>query len=54
MQNEDDVRGLAKTVEFMRAIGILFCVLNVYWFCYEAIRGWGVNIGVIDTILTNF
>jgi hypothetical protein len=54
MQNEDDVRGLAKTVEFMRAIGILFCVLNVYWFCYEAIRGWGVNIGVVDKILMNF
>ena len=51
MQQEDDLRGLAKTMEFMRAISILFCVINVYWFCYEAIREWGVNIGVVDKIL---
>ena len=29
-------------------------VMNVYWFCYEAIRLWGVNIGVVDKILMNF
>ena len=29
-------------------------VMNVYWFCYEAIRLWGVNIGVVDKILLNF
>ena len=28
--------------------------MNVYWFCYEAIRLWGVNIGVVDKILLNF
>jgi hypothetical protein len=54
MQQEDDLRGLAKTMEFMRAISILFCVINVYWFCYQAIRDWGVNIGVVDRILMNF
>jgi hypothetical protein len=54
MQQEDDLRGLAKIMEFMRAISILFCVINVYWFCYEAIREFGVNIGVVDKILTNF
>jgi hypothetical protein len=54
MQQEDDLRGLAKTMEFMRAISILFCVINVYWFCYQAIRDWGVNIGVVDKILMNF
>ena len=54
MQQEDDLRGLAKTMEFMRAISILFCVINVYWFCYEAIREWGINIGVLDRILMNF
>ena len=54
MQNEDDLRGLAKIMEFMRAISILFCVINVYWFCYEAILEWGVNIGVVDRILMNF
>jgi len=54
MQQEDDLRGLAKTIEFMRAISILFCIINVYWFCYEAIREWGINIGVVDKILMNF
>ena len=28
--------------------------MNVYWFCYEAIRLWGVDIGVVDRILMNF
>jgi hypothetical protein len=54
MQQEDDLRGLAKTMEFMRAISILFCVINVYWFCYQAIRDFGVNTGVVDKILMNF
>lgn len=38
MQNEDDLRGLAKTMDFMRAIAILFTVINGYWFCYEALH----------------
>ncbi|GHU57030.1 conjugal transfer protein TraG [Bacteroidia bacterium] len=54
MQQEDDLRGLAKTMEFMRAISILFCVINVYWFCYQYIVECGVNIGVVDRILMNF
>ena len=28
--------------------------MNVYWYCYEAILSWGVNIGVVDRILMNF
>ena len=35
MQSEDDLRGLAKVVQFMRAISVIFIVLNIYWFCYE-------------------
>ena len=54
MQQEDDLRGLAKTMEFMRAISILFCVVNVYWFCYQSLVNWGINIGVVDKILMNF
>lgn len=54
MQNEDDLRGLAKVMDFMRALSILFVVINVYWFCYEAMREWGINIGVVDKILMNF
>lgn len=54
MQNEDDLRGLAKVMEFMRAISILFVVIHIYWFCYQSIREMGINIGVVDKILLNF
>lgn len=54
MQSEDDLRGLAKTMDFMRAISILFVVMNIYWFCYEQIETWNINIGVVDKILLNF
>ncbi|MFV0587567.1 conjugal transfer protein MobC [Bacteroides reticulotermitis] len=53
-QQDDDLRGLAKVMEFMRAISILFVVIHVYWFCFEAIREMDVNIGVVDKILMNF
>ena len=36
MQNEDDLRGLAKVTDFMRAISFLFLAIHIYWFCY----GW--------------
>jgi DNA-binding transcriptional regulator YbjK len=54
MQQEDDLRGLAKVMDFMRALSILFVVINIYWFCYGAIKEWGINIGVVDKILLNF
>lgn len=54
MQQEDDLRGLAKVMEFMRAISIIFIVVHIYWFCYQAIVDMGINIGVADKILLNF
>ncbi len=54
MQNEDDLRGLAKVMEFMRAISILFVVIHIYWFCYQSIWEMSINIGVVDKILLNF
>lgn len=54
MQQEDDLRGLAKVMEFMRAISIIFVVVNIYWYCYYAMFEWNVNIGVVDKILLNF
>lgn len=54
MQQEDDLRGLAKVMEFMRAISIIFIVVHIYWFCYQAIVDIGINIGVVDKILLNF
>ena len=53
-QQEDDLRALAKIMDFLRAVSILFVVINVYWYCYEAIIFWGVTIGVVDKILMNF
>ncbi len=53
-QQEDDLRALAKIMDFLRAVSILFVVINIYWYCYEAVRLWGVNIGVVDKILMNF
>ena len=54
MSQEDDLRGLAKVMDFMRALSVLFVVVNIYWFCYPAIREWNVSIGVVDRILLNF
>ena len=53
-QQDDDLRALAKIMDFLRAVSILFVVINIYWYCYEAIKLWGVNIGVVDKILMNF
>lgn len=54
MQQEDDLRALAKVMDFMRALSILFVVINIYWFCYQSMVDWGINIGLIDKILLNF
>ena len=54
MQQEDDLRGLAKVMDFMRALSILFVVINIYWYCYQQMVNWGINIGVVDKILLNF
>ena len=31
MSQEDDLRGLAKVMDFMRALSILFVIINIYW-----------------------
>lgn len=54
MQQEDDLRGLAKIMEFMRAISIIFVVIHIYWYCYQAVVDLGINIGILDRILLNF
>lgn len=51
MQQEDDLRGLARVMDFMRAVSILFVGINVYWFCYSTLKEWGVTFEVIqDTV----
>ncbi len=54
MQGEDDVRGLAKIMAFMRAVSIIMVLMHLYWFCYSAFaeRGWILE--VINKILANF
>lgn len=54
MQQEDDLRGLAKVMDFMRALSILFVVINIHWFCYQQIVAWGINVGVTYKILLDF
>lgn len=54
MQHEDDLRGLAKVMEFMRAISILFVVIHCYWYCYGALKEWKLTIEIVDKILLNF
>jgi hypothetical protein len=52
---EDDLRGLAKIMAFMRAVSILIVLMHFYWFCYGffAERGWTLEvIGKISPILT--
>jgi hypothetical protein len=54
MQGEDDVRGLAKIMAFMRAVSILLVLMHFYWFCYVFFweRGWTLEL--INKILGNF
>nr|WP_197734532.1 conjugal transfer protein MobC [Sphingobacterium thalpophilum] len=54
MQGEDDLRGLAKIMAFMRAVSILLVLMHLYWFCYGFFleRGWTLE--VINKILGNF
>ena len=53
-QQEDDLRALAKIMDFLRAVSILLVVIHLYWYCYEAVRLWGIDIGVVDRVLLNF
>lgn len=54
MQGEDDLRGLAKIMAFMRAVSIFLVLMHLYWFCYGFFfeRGWTLEI--INKILSNF
>ena len=54
MAQEDDLRALGKIMDFLRAVSIILAIMNVYWYCYEAMNIWGVTIGVVDRILINF
>ena len=52
--SQDETRGLNKNLDFMRAISIIFLVMNVYYFCYPYFLSMNLNIGMVDKILLNF
>ncbi len=54
MAQEDDLRGLAKVMEFMRGISILFLSIHLYWFCYEDLQSGNFIFRTVDKILINF
>ena len=54
MPQEDDLRALAKIMEFGRAVSIFLLVVHVYVYCYPSITAWHLNLEVIDRILVNF
>ena len=54
MAQEDDLRGLAKVMEFMRGISILFLSIHLYWFCYEDLQTTNFIFRTVDKILINF
>lgn len=51
---EDDVRGLAKIMAFMRAVSIILVLMNFYWFCFSSFTSQGWTLEVVNRILLNF
>ncbi|WP_159478920.1 conjugal transfer protein MobC [Chryseobacterium sp. 18068] len=54
MQGEDDLRGLAKIMGFMRAVSIVIVLMHLYWYCYHAFVEQGWTLEIVNRILTNF
>ncbi|WP_312075656.1 conjugal transfer protein MobC [Chryseobacterium sp.] len=54
MQGEDDLRGLAKIMAFMRAVSIVLVLMHFYWFCYPFFLEQGWVLEILDKILLNF
>ena len=54
MQGEDDLRGLAKIMGFMRAVSIILVLLHFYWFCYSFFLERGFILNILNRILSNF
>lgn len=54
MQQEDDLRALAKIMDFGRAVSIFIIVIHVYVYCYPSMAAWQLTLDVIDRILLNF
>lgn len=47
------MRALESIVQFARGLGGFCLLLNVYWFCYEWLSGYGLTWSVVDRLLLN-
>ncbi|UZT98962.1 YWFCY domain-containing protein [Chryseobacterium fluminis] len=54
MQGEDDLRGFAKIMAFMRAVSIILVLMHLYWFCYGLFVESGWTLEIVNKILQNF
>ncbi|MGG7437403.1 conjugal transfer protein MobC [Chryseobacterium arthrosphaerae] len=54
MQGEDDLRGLAKIMAFMRTVSIILVLMHLYWFCYGFFQTQQWTLELINKILYNF
>ncbi|TRW23640.1 conjugal transfer protein TraG [Flavobacterium zepuense] len=54
MQGEDDLRGLAKIMAFMRAVSILLVLMHFYWFCFGFFYDKGWTLQLVNKILKGF
>ena len=54
MQGEDDLRGLAKIMAFMRAVSIILVLMHLYWYCYGFFLDKGWTQETVNKILGNF
>ncbi|MCD9855762.1 YWFCY domain-containing protein [Epilithonimonas sp. JDS] len=54
MQGEDDLRGLAKIMAFMRAVSIILVLMHFYWYCYSFFDDRGWTLELVNKILQNF
>lgn len=51
--SQENTTGLGKTIDFMRAVSIIFLAMNIYYFCYPFFYRLGFTNGMIDRILLN-
>lgn len=51
MQQEDDLRALAKIIDFFRAASVILLILHCYWYCYEYFYTIGLTNSIVNDIL---
>lgn len=54
MQGEDDLRGLAKIMAFMRAVSVILVLMHLYWYCYSFFNDHEWTLELVNKILQNF